>query len=52
MIDLKVTKIMAKIKSILTALFKPKTKKKGSYKKQDGPKEAPKKAYRGQGKRR
>jgi hypothetical protein len=43
---------MAKIKSILSALFKPKTKKKGKAKKQTGPKETPKSKYRGQGKRR
>jgi len=43
---------MAKIKSILTALFKLKTKKKGKAKKQNGPKDTPKSKYRGQGKRR
>jgi len=43
---------VAKIKSILSALFKPKSKKKGKYKKQNGPKDTPTKAYRGQGKKR
>ena len=43
---------MAKIKSILTALFKPKSKKKGKAKKQEGPKATPKKPTVGQGKRR
>lgn len=40
---------MAKIKSILSAIFKPKSKKKGKYKKQSGPKDTPKSKYRGQG---
>lgn len=43
---------MAKIKSILQAIFKLKPKKKGKAKKQNGPKDTPTKPYRGQGKRR
>ena len=49
MIVLKVRKTMAKIKKALTAIFKPKTKKKGKFKKQTGPKETPQSKYRGQG---
>ena len=40
---------MAKIKSILNAIFKLKPKKKGKAKKQSGPKDTPKSKYRGQG---
>lgn len=46
---------MAKVKSIkinhvTRDYFKPKTKKKGKFKKQTGPKETPVSKYRGQGK--
>lgn len=41
---------MAKTKSNKTIItFTPKTKKKGKFKKQTGPKEAPQSKYRGQG---